>query len=86
MNFYQIRFIFILMTFLHLNFKYLFCRELPNYQLMDEYINGEMVILQGITSSWMMNPQDEWDSARNYLLIDEESPKRGGFCRELPAH
>jgi hypothetical protein len=32
-----------------------------------------MFIPLGITSSWTRNPQEEWDSARNYQLIDAYS-------------
>jgi hypothetical protein len=45
-----------------------------------------MVILPGITISWTRNPPKEWESARNYQLIDEESTRKSGFYRELPAY
>jgi hypothetical protein len=44
-----------------------------NYQLKDEESIGRMAIPQGIASSETMNPPEEWDSAGNYQLIDEES-------------
>jgi hypothetical protein len=45
-----------------------------------------MGILPGITTSWTRNPPKEWNSARNYQLIDEESTRGKGFHRESPAY
>jgi hypothetical protein len=45
----------------------------------------EMGILPGITTSWMRNPLEERDSARNYQLIDEKSTQERGFHQESPA-
>jgi hypothetical protein len=43
-------------------------------------------ILPGITTSWMRNPPEEWDSAWNYQLIYDESNQVRGFYWELPAY
>jgi hypothetical protein len=44
-----------------------------------------LVILPGITSSRTRNPLEEWNSAGNYQLLDEEFTGRMELCRELPA-
>jgi hypothetical protein len=56
------------------------------YHLMDTESTGGMVIARGITSSGTMNPPEEFDSARNYKIIDEESAREMGFCWELLFH
>jgi hypothetical protein len=45
-----------------------------------------MFIPPGIINSGTKNPPEEWDSAKNYQLIDEESTQGKAFYRELPAH
>jgi hypothetical protein len=58
-----------------------FCRELPPN---GRGIYGRNNIPPGIARSGTMNPQDEWDSAGNYKLIDKEYTRGSGFHRELP--
>jgi hypothetical protein len=45
-----------------------------------------MVIPPRITTSWTRNPMEEWNSAGNYWLMDEESTRRMKFRRKLLAH
>jgi hypothetical protein len=48
-----------------------------------EYIG----ILAGITTSWVKNPPEEWDSAGNYYqLIDNEFLRGRGFQWESPVY
>jgi hypothetical protein len=42
--------------------------------------------LPEITTLWMRNPPEEGDSIVKYQLVDEESTRRRGFHRELPAY
>jgi hypothetical protein len=44
-----------------------------NYHLRDEESKGGMLIPPGINCSVKRNSPEEWDSAGNYQLIDEES-------------
>jgi hypothetical protein len=38
-----------------------------NYHFMDEESTGGIVILQGITSSWIRNPPKEWLFCQEFL-------------------
>jgi hypothetical protein len=45
-----------------------------------------MVILPGIASSWTRNPQEEWDSAGNDQIMDEDPTMERDFWENHQAH
>jgi hypothetical protein len=57
-------------------------RELPAPGLGIHWRNG---FLPGIFKSWTRNPLEEWNSAGNYQILDEELAGGMDFCWELPA-
>jgi hypothetical protein len=48
-------------------------------------IHRRIGIPPGVTRSWKRNQPEEWNSAGNYRLQDEESTRIMEFRRELPA-
>jgi hypothetical protein len=60
-----------------------FCRESPDPGWGIDWKNR---IPPEITRFWTWKFREEWNSARNYWLMDEESTGRMEFCQELLAH
>jgi hypothetical protein len=61
-----------------------FGRELLDHER--EFCLNNVYSAGNYTRSGTRNPPEEWHSAGNYQLIDEESTRGRGFHRELLAH
>jgi hypothetical protein len=57
-----------------------------NYRFVDEESTGRMNFCREITGSWLRNPPEKGNSARNYQLLDNKYTGRIEFRLELLAH
>jgi hypothetical protein len=57
-----------------------------NYQLLDEESTGRMIIPQGITSSWIRNPPEEWLFRWNDPHMDADSDRQDQCVQKNPVN